>query len=122
MLELTLAEKSFLHSQLLQMQLDLEQQLGLAQQSTTVVTLDQTAVGRVSRVGALQQQSMALSLQRSAVEKLERVKVALGTSTNENFGFCHQCDEPIEFARLRIQPETSFCLNCQSEADKNANA
>jgi DnaK suppressor protein len=116
--ELTLAEKSLLKSQLRQMELDLEQQLSLAQDSVGVVNLDQTAVGRVSRVDALQQQSMALSLQHSAQQKLKKVKAALGAIDQENFGDCQRCDEPIGFPRLRSQAETCFCLNCQSKADK----
>ncbi|MFT4861469.1 MAG: DnaK suppressor protein [Pseudohongiellaceae bacterium] len=117
MLDLTPEEKTQLKTQLQQMVFELEQQIGLSENSTTVVTLDQSAVGRVSRVDALQQQSMALSLQRSAQQNLRQVKVALGSIERDCFGYCQHCDEPIAFARLQIQPATRFCLKCQSEAD-----
>lgn len=117
MLALSLAQKAKLITQLQQMEIDLEQQLGLIEHSAGVVTLDQTTVGRVSRVDALQQQSMALSLQRSAQQKLTSVKAALRSIQTECFGYCKQCDEPIGFARLQIQPATIYCLKCQNEAD-----
>jgi DnaK suppressor protein len=110
-------EKSLIESVLKQMQVELKQQLGLAKESTDVVVLDQSSVGRVSRVDALQQQSMALSLQRTAKAKLKRVEVALAELQQSDFGACQKCDEAIGFARLQIQPESKYCLSCQSAAD-----
>ncbi len=117
MLDLTPEEKARLKTQLQHRVVELEQQLGLSENSTAVVTLDQSAVGRVSRVDALQQQSMALSLQRSAQQTLKQVQVALASIERDCFGYCQHCDEPIAFARLQIQPATRFCLKCQSAAD-----
>ncbi len=110
-------QTSLIESDLKQLQLELKQQLGLSKESTDVVVLDQTSVGRVSRVDALQQQSMALSLQRTAMGKLKRVEVALAELQEGVFGYCQQCDEAIGFARLQIQPESKYCLNCQSAID-----
>lgn len=96
----------------------LEQQLQDAESATGVVTLDQTAVGRVSRIDALQQQSMAVSTRVKAEKSLRRVIAALRRIANDDYGYCGQCDELIEYKRLRVQPEASHCLKCQDLVDQ----
>ena len=95
----------------------LEQQLLDAESATGVVTLDQSTVGRVSRVDAMQQQSMAVSTRAKAESTLRKVLIALERIDREDFGYCGQCDEPIQFNRLKVQPQASHCLKCQDQLD-----
>ncbi|MFT4815857.1 MAG: DnaK suppressor protein [Pseudohongiellaceae bacterium] len=95
----------------------LEQQLLDAESATGVVTLDQSTVGRVSRVDAMQQQSMAVSTRAKAESTLRKVLIALKRIDREDFGYCGQCDEPIQFNRLKVQPQASHCLKCQDQLD-----
>ncbi len=81
--------------------------------SDDVVTLDQTAVGRVSRMDAMQQQSMAQTTRAKASLKLKKVEAALQDISNNKYGCCKQCGETIAFERLLAQPETKFCISCQ---------
>ena len=96
----------------------LEQQLLDSESATGVVTLDQSSVGRVSRVDAMQQQSMAVSTRTKAKTSLRKVLKALKRLDTEDFGYCGQCDEPIEFNRLKVQPQASHCLKCQDQLDQ----
>tara|TARA_R110002073_G_scaffold100385_1_gene228626 strand:+ start:411 stop:722 length:312 start_codon:yes stop_codon:yes gene_type:complete len=96
----------------------LEQQLQDGAAATDVVVLDQSTVGRVSRVDAMQQQSMAVSTLASAQASLREVITALRHIDEERYGYCSNCDEPIEFKRLRVQPQASHCLNCQDQLDQ----
>ena len=96
----------------------LEQQLLDSESATGVVTLDQSSVGRVSRVDAMQQQSMAVSTRTKAKISLRKVLKALKRLDTEDFGFCGQCDEQIEFNRLKVQPQASHCLKCQDQLDQ----
>ncbi|MFT4885848.1 MAG: DnaK suppressor protein [Pseudohongiellaceae bacterium] len=111
-------QKTTLKNTLLVSQQELSEQLNLSAQAAEIVTLDQTTVGRVSRVDALQQQSMAISTRGKVKLKLQKVAMALKAITNENYGYCKQCDEDIPFKRLEIQPEAELCLACQSKTDQ----
>lgn len=96
----------------------LEQQLLDAESATGVVRLDQSSVGRVSRVDAMQQQSMAVSTRAKAEASLRNVIKALKRMDAEDFGYCAQCDEPIQFNRLKVQPQASHCVKCQDQLDQ----
>jgi len=91
----------------------LEQQLLDAKSATSVVRLDQSSVGRLSRMDAMQQQSMAVSTRVKAQASLRKTLKALHRMDSEDFGYCDQCDEPIQFKRLKVQPQASHCLKCQ---------
>jgi len=116
---LSRAQKTTLKNTLLAHQQELSEQLNLSARAAEIVTLDQTAVGRVSRIDALQQQSMAISTRGKVKLKLQKVAIALEAITNKNYGYCKQCDEDIPFKRLEIQPEAQLCLACQSKTDQS---
>lgn len=81
---------------------------------TDTVTLDQTAVGRVSRVDAMQQQQMAQAGLRRHQARLERVENAIARYEDdpERYGECADCDEPIGYGRMLAFPESVFCVRC----------
>lgn len=116
--ELSTDQLQELHSLLLTMRAKLEQQLQDGESATGVVVLDQTSVGRVSRVDAMQQQSMAVSTRANATTNLRKVIAALKRIDADDYGYCSNCDEGIEFKRLRVQPQASRCLNCQDQLDQ----
>ncbi len=116
--QLTPSQLQELHSLLLATRAKLEQQLQDGESATDVVVLDQTTVGRVSRVDAMQQQSMAVSTRANAQVTLRKVIAALRCIDEEGYGYCSNCDEPIEFKRLQVQPQASHCLNCQDQLDQ----
>lgn len=118
MTSLSHKQKNTLKNALLFCQQDLNEQLVISEQAAEIVTLDQTAVGRVSRIDALQQQSMAISTRGKAKLKLQKIAVALNAIANEDYGYCKQCDEDIPFKRLEIQPEAALCIVCQSKTDQ----
>ncbi len=96
---------------------ELKQQLSFNTSASEPVKLDQSAVGRVSRVDAIQQQHMAVSTRRQAQQRLERLNVAIKAINNEDYGYCQDCDEPINYRRLQVQPEAVVCLTCQQKRD-----
>ena len=54
-----------IRKQLQQLEKNLSQQMEINRDAASIVALDQTSVGRVSRMGAIQQQSIALSTLRT---------------------------------------------------------
>ena len=67
---------------------------------------------------AMQQQSMAVSTRAKAQASLRKVLLALKRMDYEDYGFCEQCDEQIQFKRLKVQPEASNCMKCQDRLDR----
>lgn len=106
-----------LASRLCAAQSDLEKQLKLGKEASSVVTLDQSKVGRVSRMDAMQQQQMALSTLAKTRQRLIRIKAALNAINTGDYGYCRRCDEEIGLPRLMAQPEAPLCISCQSLSD-----
>ena len=92
---------------------ELDKQLSLTQESSQTVELDQTLAGRVSRIDAIQQQKMAKSSFERDKKLLVKLKQTLDRLSDEYYGVCEECDEPIPLARLKIKPESEFCIGCQ---------
>ncbi len=99
-------------------QAELELQLEGSRQSSEPVTLDQQAVGRVSRMDAIQQQQMAVANREQSTLLLKLVYAALLRAKSGEYGYCQQCGEPIAYARLDAQPYTINCLDCQSAMEQ----
>ncbi len=92
-----------------------EELLALArqvEQSTQVVELDQTRVGRLSRIDALQAQQMALETERRRVIQLRQVDVALAKIERGDYGLCARCEAEIDPRRLSVNPLATHCIHC----------
>lgn len=99
----------------LQAQLELDSETGDA--AASVVELDQSRVGRLSRMDALQAQSMSQASQRRRVQQLRDIAAALNRIEAGTFGVCLDCDEPINPKRLSFDPSVRYCLGCATERD-----
>lgn len=92
----------------------LQQQFELGRSGADKVVLDQTKIGRLSRIDALQQQQIAASSQQSVTRHLRMVHKALAKIQSGDYGYCDECGEVIDKARLEVRPEAPYCLDCQS--------
>ena len=108
-------------TQLAELRADLEQlaedlagQLDRLGEDSRPVTLDQQAVGRLSRMDAMQQQQMAAANAGHIRAHLSRVQRALAAMESGDFGICQDCGGDIAFARLKIRPDSPLCVACQS--------
>lgn len=91
-------------------ELDIEDVLGGSGQST--VTLDQQAVGRLSRMDALQNQAMAKATGARRGAERTRLLAALARMDEGEFGFCDVCGEQIATGRLQLNPSARLCVDC----------
>lgn len=82
-------------------------------ESTRVVTLDQTATGRLSRMDALQQQEMAKDRTIRANLEIKRLVAALERCRNGTYGHCAECEELINPRRLELYPTALHCIQCE---------
>lgn len=108
------AELTELKAMLLTLREELSDASEASQQSRNVVTLDQQAVGRLSRIDALQNQAMALATESRRKSLSGRLDAALERMDAGTYGHCEECDEPIPVGRLRLDPTVSTCVTCAS--------
>ncbi|GAB1264455.1 TraR/DksA family transcriptional regulator [Aurantivibrio infirmus] len=82
------------------------------QQSTDIVKLDQTSVGRLSRMDALQSQAMALETARRNQQQLKKIQAALKRINEDEYGYCLTCGDEINIKRLQYNPAAENCIAC----------
>ncbi len=73
------------------------------------------AIGRLSRMDALEMQSVnttKLQNQQHQVQALVRL------ANNDEFGLCFECGEAINLDRLKLKPESEYCVRCQQMLDQ----
>jgi DnaK suppressor protein len=58
-----------------------------------------------------------IRLCRSETLFLKKIDATLQRIEDGEFGKCEECDEDIEFSRLKIRPTLSICAQCQEKAD-----
>ncbi|MEM9582424.1 MAG: TraR/DksA family transcriptional regulator [Pseudomonadota bacterium] len=80
-----------------------------------VVELDQQAVGRLSRMDALQSQAMAQATARRRQVERARIHAALKRLEEGEYGYCTDCSDAVETARLAADPTLPLCAECMSE-------
>lgn len=45
---------------------------------------------------------------------LDKVDAAIKRVANKNFGYCHECGDPIGLPRLLARPVATFCIECKN--------
>ncbi len=78
----------------------------------SVVELDQSSTGRLSRMDALQHQAMAQAQQRRRAAERLRIRAALERLEEGEYGFCTDCGEEIGADRLAVDPAIARCADC----------
>ena len=53
-------------------------------------------------------------------QRLLMIDDALEAIEDGDYGFCEECDEPINEKRLQLMPFARFCVRCQSELERQA--
>lgn len=82
----------------------------------SVVELDQTSTGRLSRMDALQHQAMAQAQQRRRAGERLRIRAALERLDEGEYGYCTDCGEEIAAERLAADPAIALCADCMRGA------
>ncbi len=85
-------------------------------EARSVVELDQTSTGRLSRMDALQHQAMAQAQQRRRDGERLRIAAALERLESGEYGYCTDCGEEVAPERLRIDPALARCADCTRNA------
>jgi len=107
-----------MRDKLLKLRAELQAIAETADESAAVVELDQTKVGRLSRMDAMQAQAMAKASSERRMQMLRRIEAALKRIDDDEYGYCKECDEPINPRRLEFDPTAVLCIDCASKLEQ----
>ena len=107
-----------MRARLLKLREDLESVATTGDQSSQVVELDQTRMGRLSRMDAMRAQAMSQESGRRREMMLRKIAAAIERIDNDNFGHCQTCEEPIHRKRLEFDATTLLCIQCAQKAEQ----
>ena len=107
-----------IRDRLLQLRADLKNLAEIGDDSATVVELDQSKVGRLSRMDALRAQAMAKDSASRREATLRNIEAALRRIDNGDYGACQSCDEPIDPRRLEADPMAALCIDCADRLEQ----
>ncbi len=96
---------------------ELEEEDRIGEDAQEPVSLQQDAVGRLSRIDAMQQQAMAQATQRRRDAERQRIGAALRRLDEGEWGWCATCGENIAEARLEHDPSVAQCVACASKVE-----
>jgi len=63
---------------------------------------------------------VALSVKLLAVDKLRRIEQALTSLETRSYGICSRCGHDIPYARLKVQPDSLYCVPCLTLIEQKA--
>jgi DnaK suppressor protein len=93
---------------------ELDEEDRITAEARAPVTLQQDAVGRLSRMDAMQQQAMAQAAEARRKAERGRIGAALRRLDEGEWGWCLSCGEEIAAARLEHDPSVAQCVRCAS--------
>lgn len=93
-------------------QAQLAEQDAMSAEGREPVTLQQDAIGRLSRIDAMQVQAMQLATENRRKQERKRINAALIRLDGDDWGWCATCGEEIAEGRLRNDPAVSICIGC----------
>ena len=74
----------------------------------------------IDQAAAEHELDVALSVKILAIEKLRRIEQALTSLHAHSYGICSRCDQEIPYARLKVQPDSRYCVPCLALIEQEA--
>ena len=74
----------------------------------------------VDQAAAEHELDVSLSVMILAIEKLRRIERALTSLHARSYGICSCCDQEIPYARLKVQPDSLYCVPCLTLIEQGA--
>ena len=74
----------------------------------------------VDQAAAEHESDVALSVKLIAIDKLRRIEHALTSLHTHSYGICSRCAHEIPYARLKVQPDSLYCVPCLTLIEQRA--
>ncbi|OQK15167.1 hypothetical protein AU255_18565 [Methyloprofundus sedimenti] len=53
------------------------------------------------------------------IQEVKDIEAALLRMSEDKYGRCRDCDTPIKYQRLEVQPTAARCIKCQAEHERS---
>jgi len=70
---------------------------------------------KVAHISFKQEQSIHFQRYEEATKRLNRLKHAYLKIDTPEYGICKECEEEIPIERLKLVPESVYCVSCMNE-------
>jgi len=60
-------------------------------------------------------QSVLFKRYEEGIKRLNRLNNAILQVDTKDYGICQECEDPIPLERLKLLPESIYCVNCLQE-------
>lgn len=70
---------------------------------------------KVAHISFKQEQSIHFQRYEEANKRLNRLKNAYLKIDTPEYGICRECEEEIPLERLKLVPESLYCVSCMNE-------
>jgi len=77
------------------------------------------SIDTVAHQALKQEQALAMQRLEENNMRLNRLHSALMRIDTPNYGICEECEEPIALERLKLIPESRYCIECLNELNPN---
>ena len=84
-------------------------------QDKTAPIAPDCSLGRLTRQEMIQEQQVAEHALHEAEIRLNKLTFALSKVDSESFGLCMECEDDIPIERLKLVPESVYCMECARE-------
>ncbi|TKB88554.1 MAG: TraR/DksA family transcriptional regulator [Nitrospira sp.] len=74
----------------------------------------------IDQAAAEYESDIALSVKLLTIEKLRRIEQALTSLHTRSYGICSRCNHQIPPARLRVQPDSLYCVPCLTTIEQQS--
>lgn len=74
----------------------------------------------IDQAAAEHEIGISLSVKMLAIEKLRRIEQALTSLHAHSYGTCSRCGQEIPYARLKVQPDSLYCVPCLTVVEQGA--
>jgi RNA polymerase-binding transcription factor DksA len=88
--------------------------------SHLITTEPELFPGPIDQAAAEYELDVALSVKLLAIEKLRRIEQALTSLHPHSYGIWSRCGQEILYARLKVQPDSLYCVPCLTLVEQGA--
>ncbi len=66
------------------------------------------------------EQEMSMTIRNRSSQEIILIDEALDKLHKGTYGICESCEQDIQTKRLKARPFVKFCIDCQTEMERNA--
>jgi len=111
---MTITEKEQLKS-IIESQIEtLEKELAFLKTQLKPVDKD-CSLDNVYHAGRHQEQNIIFHRYEEYTKRYNRLIATLSRVEREDYGVCKECEEDISIERLKLIPESEYCIDCMNE-------